>query len=672
MCDETSGVFVSAGNSMSWVISQRRVQYFSFRTNIKILAAAIAFVVLPGHAAALDGRELVDLSFEELGNITVTSVSKKPERLSDAAASVFVITADDIRHSGATSLPEVLRLAPNLQVAQTSASGYAITARGLNGSNNSGPNKLLVLIDGRSVYSPLFSGVFWDVQDVMLEDVERIEVISGPGATLWGVNAVNGVINVITRSARDTHGGLLAVGGGRRGSDEAFRYGGTIAGDGDFRVYGKYVNRSHTRTQDQTAVNDALHRAQVGFRTDWARSNDNFTLIGNAYSGTEAQPAPGAISISGTAIALGSIEVSGANMTADWKRQLQGGSSVSLQAYYDHTTRTVPPTFDDTLDIVDVQLQHSFNAGAMHAITWGLNYRYGMDRVTNSSYFAFLPADVNQRWTSLFAQDEIKLHQNVQLTLGARLEHNDYTGYEFLPSLRLAWKASPDHLIWTAFTRTVRAPSRLDRDAYIPGTSPCLLCGGPDVRSEVVKAYELGYRGQPAARLSYSITIFHNDYDHLRTLEIAPSGTFLTFGNEMKGKADGMEMWSTYQALSQWRLSAGFTALRERFQLKPGSPDKTAPDAVGNDPRHTALLRSSWNITANHDLDIIVRHVAKLQKNEVPAYTTVDVRFGWKLRQDLDVSIMGQNLFDRHAEYGTQTNRTEIAPALYVKLLWRL
>ncbi|MDB5888114.1 MAG: TonB-dependent receptor [Rhodocyclales bacterium] len=671
MYDESSGVFVGDDDPISWALRQH-VRKFNFRTNIKTLAATITFIALPSHAATLDVRELADLSFEELGNIKVTSVSKKPERLADAAASVFVITAEDIRRSGANSLPEVLRLAPNLQVAQTSVSGYAISARGLNGSNNSAPNKLLVLIDGRSVYSPLFSGVFWDVQDVMLEDVERIEVISGPGATLWGVNAVNGVINVITRSAQDTHGGLLAVGGGRRGNDEAFRYGGTIAGDGDFRVYGKYDNRRHTRTEDQTAVNDASHRAQIGFRTDWARPSDNFTLLGNAYSGTEEQPAPGAISISGTAIALGSIEVSGANMTADWKHQLQGGSNISLQAYYDRTTRSVPPTFDDTLDVVDVQLQHSFSAGTVHAITWGLNYRYGMDHVTNSRYFAFLPADVDQRWTSLFAQDEIKLHQNLQLTAGARLEHNDYTGYEFLPSLRLAWKASPNHLIWTAFTRTVRAPSRLDHDAYTPGTSPCLLCGGPDVQSEVVKAYELGYRGQLAAKLSYSATIFHNHYEHLRTLEIAPSGTFLTFGNDMKGNATGIEMWGTYQALRQWRLSAGFTALRERFQLAPGSPDTTAPSAAGNDPKHTAQLRSSWNITANHDLDVTVRHVAKLQKNEVPAYTTADVRFGWKLRQDLDLSIVGQNLFDHHSEYGTQTNRTEIAPAFYVKLLWRL
>lgn len=643
---------------------------FANASRAGFLVAAVLCASPSTHAATLLASNLADLSFEELADIQITSVSKKPERLADAPASVFVITAEDIRRSGANSLPEVLRLAPNLQVAQTSASGYAISARGLNGSNNSAPNKLLVLIDGRSIYTPLFSGVFWDAQGVMLEDVERIEVISGPGGTLWGINAVNGVINVITRSAKDTQGRLAAVGAGTRGANGAFRYGGTIGDYGNYRIYGKYADRKHTSKEDDSAVNDALHKAQVGFRADWDRSGEQVMVQGNAYDGAEAQPAPGAISISGKDIPLGTVSFSGINLVSRWTRLLGAESNVSLQAYYDRTMRTVPPTFSEALDILDVQLQHTLQPIGMHAIVWGANYRYSMDRVTNSTYFAFLPASINQKWASLFAQDEMTLRKDLRLTVGARIERNDYTGNEFLPSARLAWKLNPSHMVWTAASRTVRAPSRLDGDAFIPGTAPFLLDGGPSVRSEVANVYELGYRGQPATNFSYSVTAFHNDYDHLRTQEIAPSRTFVTFGNEMEGTASGIETWGTYQALPTWRLSAGFTALRESLRLKPSSNDTAAPNAAGNDPSHTWQLRSTWNIASNRELDITVRHVAELTKNAVPAYTTVDARFGWNVRRDLELSVVGQNLFGRHAEYGTSANRAEIAPGIFLKLVW--
>jgi iron complex outermembrane receptor protein len=641
------------------------------RTGRPVFLGVVALAAsLPAHAAFPLTASLADMSFEELANVQITSVSKKAERLGDAPASVFVITAEEIRRSGVTSLPDALRLAPNLQVAQTSASGYAISARGFNGSTSSAPNKLLVLIDGRSVYTPLFSGVFWDVQDVMLEDVERIEVISGPGATLWGVNAVNGVINVITRSAKDTQGTLLAAGRGNRGSDLGFRYGGTLGAGGNYRVYGKYLDRDHTSTLAGSAVNDALHKSQIGFRADWDRSDDRFTVQGNVYSAGMDQPAPGAVAVSGVNLALGQISTSGVNLTTGWSHVLGDGSSLSLQAYYDRTQRTVPPTFSETLDIVDMQLQHSLRPAGMHAVTWGANYRYSMDRVTNSDYVAFLPANIDQKWASLFAQDEMTLRENLRLTLGARMERNDYTGNEFLPSARLAWKFAPDHLLWTAASRTVRAPSRLDRDAYVPGRPPYILDGGRDVRSEVAKVYEVGYRGQPAATLSYSVTAFHSVYDHLRTQEIAPSRTFLVFANEMEGTASGVEMWGTYQALPTWRLSAGYTALRETLRLKAGSNDIAGPSAAGNDPAHTWQLRSTHDIGAKGEFEVAVRHVAALQRNAVPAYTAVDARLGWTVQPDLELSITGQNLFGHHAEYGTVADRTEIEPSVFVKLVW--
>lgn len=624
--------------------------------------------------AATSPEDLTTLSLEELGNIRITSVSKKPERLADAAASVFVINADDIRRSGARSLPEVLRLAPNLHVAQTSSSGYAISARGLNGSSGSAPNKLLVLIDGRSVYTPLFSGVFWDVQDVMLEDVERIEVISGPGGTLWGVNAVNGVINIITRAAGDTQGTLLAAAAGNLHWDVGLRHGAPLGANGHYRVYAKYLEREHTETQDDARVDDGGHRVQAGFRADGSAGSDRFTLHGNVYDGSQGQPAPGAIAISGVDIQLGDITMSGANLTAGWERPLDGGGSLALQAYYDRTERSIPPTFSEDLDLFDLQLQHSLRPLGVHSLVWGLNLRHSRDRVENTSpYFAFLPARLEQDWTSLFLQDEMALDDDVRLTLGARLERNDYTGTEFLPNARVAWTVAPGHMLWSAASRAVRAPSRLDRDAHVPATPPFLLDGGDGVVSEVADVYEIGYRSQPTPRLSFSATAFHNEYDDLRTQEIAPSGTFVIFGNGMEGRATGIEAWGTFQATENWRLKGGFTALDEEFRLKPGSNDVAAPASLEDrDPARTWQLRSSWNIGAGGELDLALRHVSELPTHQLDAYTAFDARFGWRLREGAHLSVSGRNLFGGHGEYGAPAFRSEIGPALFVAVAWTL
>jgi iron complex outermembrane receptor protein len=640
------------------------------------LAAILGLQALPAYASLPElptPDDLTSLSLEQLGKIKVTSVSKKPEPLADAAASVFVITADDIRRSGARNLPDALRLAPNLQVAEPSAVGYAISARGMNGSNNSAPNKLLVMIDGRSVYSPLFSGVFWDAQDVMLEDVERIEVISGPGGTLWGVNAVNGVINIITRSAKATHGALLTTAVGNAGSDVGFRYGAALGANGDYRAYAKHTRWRHGETADGTAVNDAGHRSLAGFRADWHYAADRFTLEGNVHDGSEQQPAPGAIAIGGVDLVLGDVSNSGANLTARWNRALADGGSLDLQAYYDHTRRTVPPTFGERLDIFDVQLQHSLRPLGMHSLVWGANARQSRDRVDNlSPYFAFLPAKVSQRWTSLFAQDVMTLASDLRLTLGARLERNDYTGTEFLPNVRLAWKVTPDHLLWTAVSRAVRAPSRLDRDAYIPGAPPFLLDGGDPVRSEVATVYALGYRGQPTPRLSWSATVFHNDYDHLRTQEIDPAFTHVFFASLMQGQANGVEWWGIFQAARSWRLSAGFTALDQHFRLKPGSNDAAGPSAEGFDPAHAWQLRSSWDLGSTGELAIGLRHVGALARDDVPAYTAVDARLGWMLAPGAEISLTGRNLTGGHGEYATRDVRREIGRSVVLALAWSM
>ena len=630
---------------------------------------------LSAHAASPPTlTSMADMSLEELANIEITSVSKKSERLADAAGSVFVITAEDIRRSGATSLPEALRLAPNLHVAQSSASAYAISARGANGSSSSGPNKMLVLIDGRSVYTPLFSGIFWDVQDVMLEDVERIEVISGPGGTLWGLNAVNGVVNVITRRADETQGRLVSAHAGTRSAGVAFRHGWTGGGDGSYRVYGKSSKHDHMSKADGSPVDDAWRKSQIGFRADWDRPGEQFTVQGNAYSGRFGQPEPGSISISGTDLELGTIRASGANLTARWTHLLEDGSNISLQAYYDRTERSIPPTISESLDIADFQFQHALLPIGRHALTWGANLRYSRDRVANnSSVFAFLPEHVNQKWSSLFAQDEITVRDDIRLTFGTRVERNPYTGNEWLPNARLAWKPAPDHLLWAAISRAARAPSRLDADAFIPRTAPFLLAGGPQVRSEVAKTAELGYRGNPDSAISYSITAFQTVYDHLRTQEIDPGGTFVTFANEMEGETSGIETWGAYQVSTDWRLSAGYTLLKDRLRLKPGSNDLAGPLSMARNPAHTWQIRSALQLAPDQTLDIAVRHVAALSATDVPAYTGIDVRFGWRLQPDVELSVTGINLLDSdHAEYGPVGTRSVIPSTVFVQLLMQL
>jgi len=641
----------------------------------RVLAWSLAMGLAgAAHADALDNVALDDLaalSLEELGNIPVTSVSKKAERLADAAASLYVITADDIRRSGARTLPEALRLAPNLFVARAHSAGYAITARGMSSSNFSAPNKLLVLVDGRSVYTPLFSGVFWDAQDLVLEDIDRIEVISGPGGTLWGVNAVNGVINITTRAAAETQGPLVSAHAGNVAGDAGFRHGGALGAIGRYRVYAKHARRDHTETAAGLPVDDDGRRTIAGFRADWEAGGGQWTLDGQAYRGDQGQPLPGAISVAGVDLALDDVDFSGGHLTLDWKRVLEGGGRLEVQAYYDQSRRTVPPTFSEHLSIVDLQFQHVLAAHGRHSLVWGLNHRGSDDEIENSPYFAFLPAKARQKWSALFVQDEIALHPRLRAIAGVRLERNDYTGTEVLPNLRLAWNIAPEHLLWTAASRTVRAPSRLDVDAHIPGVPPYLLDGGHAVRSEVATVYELGYRGRVGERFALSATAFRNDYDHLRTVEIDPGFTFLEFGSGMEGRATGLEAWGTFRVTDGWRLSGGFTWLDQAFELKDWSDDAAGPGSGGYDPGHTWQLRSSSDLGEGLALDLALRHVGELELVKVPDYTTLDARLGWHVGESLELALVGRNLFGGQEEFGRLPHRSEFGREIGLTLAWR-
>jgi iron complex outermembrane receptor protein len=600
-------------------------------------------------AQPLKGSELADLSIEELANLEVTSVSRRAERLADAPASLYVITGEDIRRSGVTSLAEALRLAPNLQVARVDARQYAISARGF---NNSIGNKLLVLIDGRTVYTPLFSGVFWDAQDTMLEDVERIEVISGPGATLWGANAVNGVINVITRRAGDTQGTLAEAGMGNLERGAAARHGFKFEG-GAMRLYAKGFERDNTARANGAPVRDEWRSRQAGFRADWGTAARGLTLQGDAYDGA-IQQALG-----------GDINISGGNLLARWH-----GERLQVQAYFDNTEREIPGSFRERLNTLDAEFQHSLTAGNAQLITWGAGHRRSYDHVANSAVLAFLPDTTTLQWSNVFVQDEISLRENLRLTLGAKVERNPYSGAEFLPSVRISWKPERSELVWAALSRAVRAPSRLDRELFAPGRPPFLLAGGPDFRSEIAKVLEVGYRAQPAARLSYSVTGFYSVYDHLRSVEPAGSGVFV-LGNEMEGKARGAEAWGVFGATATWRLSAGALLLDQDLRLKPGSGDTSGIAAAGNDPAHQFALRSSLDLPRQQHFDVMARRVGRLPSPEVPAYTAVDARYAWQARRDVELSVTAQNLFDRHhAEFGSAATRSEIERGVFVRLKW--
>jgi iron complex outermembrane recepter protein len=619
-----------------------------------------ALLAFAGTALAQPAKapDLADLSLEELANIQVTSVSGRAERLADAPASIYVISAEDIRRSGATSLPEALRLAPNLQVARIDASQYAISARGF---NNSIGNKLLVLIDGRTVYTPFFSGVFWDQQDVLLEDVERIEVISGPGATIWGANAVNGVINVITRPARDTQGVFAAVGGGNLEGGGAFRYGGTLGASGQYRGYAKVQRLQNTKTATGGAVADGRDFGQAGFRLDWNEGRDRFTVQGDGYNSRAETRAPFII------FPLGRIESSGMNILGRWTRGLGGGSDLSVQAYYDHSDRQDALQFSPRSDVVDLQFQHGLPYGE-HKLLWGGGYRHGDDHVQPGIFFAFIPRSRQLDWANVFAQGEFTLAPSVQLTLGLKLESNDYSGIESLPSLRLAWKPSQSSLVWGALSRAVRAPARLDHDIRSFGIGPpfTVITGGDTFDSEVANVLEIGYRAQPTRTLSFSATAFVHEWDRLRSGQLPPA----VVQNRIEGNTYGFEAWGSWQTTASWRLSAGGTILRKELRLEPGSADPTGPSALGNDPEFQWVLRSSLNVTSSQDFDVSVRRVAKLPAPSVPEYTALDLRYAWRVQRGLELSLTAQNAADpSHPEFNG-AGRSEIGRSFLLAAKW--
>ena len=661
-------------------------------------AIAAVLLTLPSllvHAASAGDEvssteDLKHLSLEQLMDVQVTSVTRHPESLLQAAAAVQVITREQIRRSGATTLAEALRLADNLEVAQKNSHDWGISARGF---NTQLANKLLVMIDGRTVYTPLYSGVFWDIQDYLLEDVERIEVISGPGGTLWGANAVNGIINIITRSAADTHGAYVEAGGGQQ--PQGFggaRLGGSLAPGVDVRVYAKYLDMADEVLPGGMAAPDGWHQGRGGFRLDAAASDrDNLSVHGDYYSSREGliQPAPVPTGNSSTS--------SGGNVVGRWMHTFSAESDVSLQTYYDRTHLTLPVaaavlnglvlapagTLRDDLTTYDVDFQHRFPLGDRNRIVWGLGYRYTHDAVQNAPGIAFYPPTLDHSLYSAFLQDELRLAADWSLIVGSKVEHNDYTGYELEPNVRLQWRLKPNQTLWSAISRAARTPSRIDRDLSEPASGIVVLKGGSHFGSEYVTAYEIGYRGNLGGRLTGSLSTFYNDYNDVRSTSFTP-GTIipLFLANNLEGHTYGVELSSTLQVNAAWAVHLGYDLLKESLRVKPGQFDLSKAHNETSDPQNQLSLRSSltWGRV---EFDTTLRWVDELPTNagaanspgtvtNVPSYADLDTRLGWHPGQHWELSVVGRNLLhDHHPEYGfADPTRGEIERSVHGKVAW--
>jgi iron complex outermembrane receptor protein len=601
-------------------------------------------------------RELSRMSLEQLANVEVTSVSKAAQSLSTAPASIYVITHEEIRQSGALSIPEALRLAPNLQIAQTSAGEYQIGARGFGGNLEAQnfPNKILILIDGRSVYNPLFSGVTYDALDVFMDDIDRIEVISGPGATLWGSNAMNGVINIITRRAGETSGALLRATVGDQENAFAARYGHAFDG-GAFRVYAKAFDRGPSELEDGSSAGDRWHKAQGGFRTEFARGAHAFTIQGDLQSATlDTGPSP-------------EVDFTQYNVLGRWEHTGERGDT-RLQVYFDRTTRDKPPSgiaFD--LSTYDLEFQQSLALGARHRVVWGVGRRYNDYDIANTPTLFFVPASRTLDLTNVFAQDTMRLSEHVALTAGIKFEDNSYSGWETLPDLRVSWTPTDATLVWAAAARAVRSPTPLDVDVRESFGGPPVLFGDPDFETEKVWAYELGYRAQPHPSISWTVAAFYNDYDDLRSIEVTPVTFFpLAWANNIEGATYGVDLWANWQVTSWWRLSPGFRSLHKRLRFSEGASGVLGVQQAGNDPRSQASLKSSMTF-GRFAVDAMLRYVGKLPQPATDEVTELGARVAYHVSDSLELSITGTNLLDeRHVEYAAPSGH-ELRRAVYAE-----
>ena len=667
-------------------MAMRKEFLIPFVCVVSMLQTSHAFAAAP----PMMSKENIEASLdEELGWLqeesVIFSASRREQKVLQTSAAVFVISNDDIRRSGVTSIPDALRMVPGLQVAQVNANTWAITARGFNGEN---ANKLLVMIDGRTVYHPTFSGTLWRTKDVLLEDVERIEVIRGPGAAMWGANAVNGVINVITRSASNTYHGLSVTAGG--GSEDkalgAIRYSGKLTDNLHYRTYMKYADKDNLKLEGGGNPNDNWEKFQGGFRIDGdLTQHDSLTLQGDLYKGNGGSLRDVTAPIAPFTFRSNVGEdFSGGNVLSRWRHRFSDTSDLSLQLYFDRTQdRTTYSAFNDSSEAVintyDADLQHYFQLGGRQEVTWGLGFRYIEDDQDNAVNFSFAPASRDYLLYSAFIQDQVTLvPDRLKFLFGSKFEHNDFSGFQIQPNARLIYTPDNKQALWAAVSYAVRTPNRLDHDTnllYFSRLNPnesgsdafLALQSNRNFDSEELMAYELGYRIAPKENISIDIAAFYNVYDKLRSVEAGLSfdettnGTshkvnLVTYGNNARGETYGLETAAQWQALKWWRLQTSYSYLQ--IQLHTDSTSLFQDVEEGQSPHHQFNFRSSMDLPHNVQLDAFLRYVDMLRykdyypERKIDSYMEMDVRLGWKPVKNIELSISGRNLLDSsHAEF---------------------
>jgi iron complex outermembrane recepter protein len=647
--------------------------------------------------------DLTQVSIENLMNMEVTSASKKEQKLSKVAAAIFVITQEDIRRSGATNIPDVLRMVPGLDVAQINGSTWAIGARGFNQQFS---NKLLVMIDGRVVYTPNFAGVYWDTTDLPLEDIERIEVIRGPGGTIWGANAVNGVISIFTKTAGETRGGLIVGGGGN--VNQAFgtvRYGGKLGSQTDYRIYGKYFDQDQMYDLSDQDGGDGWHMLRSGFRTDSKLSSkDKLMVEGDLYIGREGQmgfelpsvAAPGFVAI------REEINLGGGSLNTIWNHRYSERSDSTLQISFNRYRRD-DPMEPETRDTLDLNYQHHTALSKRHDIVWGAGYNFTTDHIGGSLTVSFNPPSRVLDVVNGFLQDEIALvPDRLNLTIGTKLEHNDYTGFEVMPSARASWSIRDRHTVWVAVSRALRVPSRNDTSLVVnignispAGSTPLVLrlLGNPDFKDERLIAYEAGYRAMLSKRFSIDFAAYFNQWNHVQSTE--PSGFFientptpahevqsLTYENLIHGETHGFEIAANLKAAERWSISVGYAPEMEHMHTAPTSGDtRTVPFLEGATPNWPIQLRSHVDLSRRLAWDLSTYFVDALDNQglsgnvRIPSYTRLDTGLTWKLAEKVSLSLVGQDLLkDYHQEFDDingSMQSGQIKRSAYAKFTWQ-
>jgi iron complex outermembrane receptor protein len=656
--------------------------------------AMLCFAALPLWAE-VKSADLTDLSLEDLMNTKVSSVSKTEKKLSQTASAIFVITAADISRSGATNIPDLLRMVPGLDVARIDANAWAISVRGVNGRFS---NDVLVMVDGRTVYTPTFGGVLWDTLDLPLEDIERIEVIRGPGGTAWGANAVNGVINIITKKASETKGGMLVAGGGNL--DQGFgmvQYGGGLGRNTNYRAFAKYFNQNHLPARGGVVGFDGWHLLRGGFRTDSHLSEkDNLTLQGDLYTGQENSPSTFLPSVTSPGLRNIDIEVplSGGFLSSTWDHAVSARSDTRLQVSFDRYKRS--DILTEKRNTFAIEFQHHFVWGSRQDIVWGGGYRYSDSSTRGNLTASFSPPDLSMQLFSTFFQDEVALVPNhLYVTLGTKLEHNLYTGFTWMPSARVSWTPDARQMFWAAVSRADRTPAESDVSVRanvggFPGAggTPVLLAfvGNSHFKNEELTAYELGYRVALSTHLSMDLATYYSDYDHQGTtepaapfFETAPSPPHLalpfTFQNLMHGETHGLEMAANWKVMDRWILSPGYAFEQIHMHLAATSQDISSVLQVeGSSPVHSVQLRSHVNLPHRIGWDASAYFVDRLKSGAIPSYTRIDTGLSWRWTESLSMSVVGQNLVkDRHLEFVDSSGvirSTLIKRTAYAKITW--